>query len=243
MFSSLFGWLDVPVAGAFHLINPVVHALHPWVGGASIAVTIVLFTGMIRLLLLPLSRAAVRGERARATLAPRIEALRKRHKGNPQRLQAELATLHREANTSMFAGCLPMLAQAPFLSIMYRLFTLSTVNGRPNTLQTDALFGVPYNEHLLAAHTGLAYLIYLVIFLVLATVATLSIRWTPVGTSPQPGGRLLRYLPYYTVAVAAILPLAGGIYLATTTTWTVVERRLLHRQTVSSRTNPALSGR
>jgi YidC/Oxa1 family membrane protein insertase len=42
-------------------------------------------------------------------------------------------------------------------------------------------------------------------------------------------GRLIRLLPFGTILTAAVIPLAAGLYLLTTTTWTVVERAILHR--------------
>jgi YidC/Oxa1 family membrane protein insertase len=40
---------------------------------------------------------------------------------------------------------------------------------------------------------------------------------------------LLRLLPFGTVLAAGVLPLAAGLYLVTTTTWTFLERRYLRR--------------
>jgi YidC/Oxa1 family membrane protein insertase len=42
-------------------------------------------------------------------------------------------------------------------------------------------------------------------------------------------GLLSRILPYTTVAIAAFVPLAAGLYLLTTTAWTAAERALLGR--------------
>jgi YidC/Oxa1 family membrane protein insertase len=41
---------------------------------------------------------------------------------------------------------------------------------------------------------------------------------------------VLRLMPYGTVVMAALVPLAAGIYLLTTTTWTAAERALLRRE-------------
>lgn len=46
-------------------------------------------------------------------------------------------------------------------------------------------------------------------------------------------------LPLVTVVFAAFLPLAGGLYLLTTTTWTLLERRLLARHVRQAPTPPA----
>lgn len=237
----MFTFLNVPVAGAFHLIVPIIAVLHPLLGGVCVAVAVVLFTCAVRLLLLPLARAAVRGERARAVLAPRIAALRARHKDDPQRLQREVATLQQESGLSMFAGCLPMLAQAPFFTIMYRLFTSPTVAGHPNTLLAGNMFGVPLNQHLFGPDLmGMPALVFLVLLASLAVVATLSLRWqtATVIAEPPPGARLVRYLAYFPLLIAAVLPLVGGIYLLTSTTWTAVERRLLHRPAVPADRRP-----
>lgn len=221
----MFAFLDVPVAGAFHLIDPLITFLTPVLGGAAIAVSVILFTCAVRLLLHPLACAAMRGERARAVLAPKIAELRRKHKNNPQRLQQEMVKLQQESGTSLFAGCLPLLVQAPFFSIMYRLCTSATVHGHPNSLLAGSIFGVHANQHLLAAGlTPMATAVFAVLLVLIAIVATLSLRWQ----QPASAG-VLRYLAYFPVLIAMILPLAGGIYLLTSTTWTALERRLLRR--------------
>ena len=50
---------------------------------------------------------------------------------------------------------------------------------------------------------------------------------------------LTNALPLVTVVFAAFLPLAGGLYLLTTTTWTLLERRLLARHVRQAPTPPA----
>jgi YidC/Oxa1 family membrane protein insertase len=235
----MFSFLNVPVAGAYHLVLALSNLLAPLLGGASTVAAIIGFTILVRLLLHPLSRAAARGERARAVLAPQINALRDKHKRNPQRLNEELAKLHRDSGTSMFAGCLPVLLQAPFLSIMYRLFESTTISGKPNDLLSHSLFGATLNQHWLPVMQGAVPfaptgLVFLALFALLACVATYTVRWqnARLATSPDtpvPGGRLMRLLPYSTILIAAFLPLAAGIYLLTTNTWTAAERAWLRR--------------
>lgn len=63
--------------------------------------------------------------------------------------------------------------------------------------------------------------------------------WARAGRATRPAGHarsavmpgwLSRALPYATVAIAAVVPLAAGIYLLTTTAWTAAERALLRRR-------------
>lgn len=214
----MFGFLDVPVEGAYHLI-------HAFTGPLSTALAIVAFTLGVRLLLHPLARSAARGERARAALMPEIKALQAEHGGNRERLAEEMTKLQRESGTSLFVGCLPMLLQLPFFMVMYRLFTTPTVGGEPNSLLGATLFGTPLGAHGLAGSP-----LVFVIAAGLAVVAWVSIRLQSRGaTADVPGGKLLRLLPYGTVLATLVVPQAAGIYLLTTTAWTAAERALLRR--------------
>ncbi|MBE1501453.1 YidC/Oxa1 family membrane protein insertase [Amycolatopsis lexingtonensis] len=216
----VFGFLDVPVSGAYHLI----HAL---TGPLSTALAIVVFTLGVRLLLHPLARSAARGERARATLLPELRALREKHGDDRDRLAAEMTKLQQEAGTSLFVGCLPMLLQLPFFTIMYRLFTTPVIGGEPNSLLGATLFGTPLGAHGLAGSP-----LVFVIAAGLAVVAWFSVRWQDRhrdATPDVPGGKFLRLLPYGTVLATLVLPQAAGLYLLTTTAWTAAERALLRR--------------
>src|SRR5690242_1853999 len=227
--SSLFG---VPVDAAYHLVSGLTGVLTPVLGGLAAVAAIVVFTMAVRLLLMPLSLRALRGQAAQARLAPQLAALRQRHGKQPERLQREMAALYKREGTSMFAGFAPLLLQWPFLSVMYLLFRSPTVGGTANTLLTHDLFGVPLGAHWLsgAGPLGLASaqgVVFVGLFALLAGLCWLSARLgrlmmaqvTRISSAPAaPGaagrpGLLVRALPYLTVAIAAFAPLAAGIYL------------------------------
>jgi YidC/Oxa1 family membrane protein insertase len=172
------GFLGVPVGAAYHLVFALTHLLAPVAGGLAAAGAIVLFTAVIRLLISPLSFRALRGQAAMTRLAPQIQALRTRYGRQPERFNRELTALYKRERTSPFAGILPLLAQWPFLSVMYLLFRSATVNGAQNQLLSDGLFGVPLGAHWLsgAGLLGVHGMIFLVIFAILAALCWLSAR-------------------------------------------------------------------
>jgi len=271
----------VPVDAAYHAVSGLAILLAPLAGGLATAAAIVGFTAAIRLLLLPLSYRAMRGMAAQARMAPLVRALQKKHAGQPDRLQRELAARYRSEGTSMFAGCLPALAQWPVLSVVYLLFRSPRIDGAPNTLLTHGLFGAPLGSHWLGGAGPLSAqgAVFAGLFLLLAGIGWLSARVArrigapatspgapatspgapaispgapaispsapaagPARTrAPAPAGSpsrgaaasvptaLARVLPYLAVAVAAFVPLAAGLYLLTTTAWTLAERVLVQR--------------
>lgn len=220
----MFGFLDVPVSGAYHLVTWLASSTQPIAGSLAVTVAIIAFTLCVRLLLQPFSRAALRGERARAAMQPELQELQKKHAANPDKLRQEVTKLQERSGVSLFAGCLPMFAQLPFFWVMYQLFSSSTVAGEPNSLLTGTIFGSPLGTHWPAlsgspVYFGLAAL--------LAIVAWFSSRWQARQSPDSP--KLLRLLPFGTVIAAGFVPLAAGLYLLTTTTWTVAERAWLRR--------------
>ena len=187
--STVFG---LPVDLAYHLVCWMAAIAAPLLGGLAAAAAIIAFTMAIRLALLPLSyfavRGSVQGERARARLQPRIAELQRRHRGNPQRLQEELGALYRAEGSGMFGGCLPLLLQVPFFSVMYRLFGDHSVGGAPNTLLTHSLLAAPLGSHWLAGAGPLSAqgAVFAGLFALLAAVAVLAVRATR-RTAPAPG--------------------------------------------------------
>ena len=234
-------FLGVPVDAAYHLVSGLTGILTPALGGLAAVAAIVAFTVAVRLLLMPLSLRALRGQATQARLAPQLVALRQRYGKQPERLQREMAALYKREGTSMFAGFAPLLLQWPFLSVMYLLFRSPTVGGTANTLLTHDLFGVPLGAHWLSGAGPLDLVsaqgaVFVGLFALLAVLCWLSARLGRLMTAQATGatagspGLLVRALPYLTVVIAAFAPLAAGIYLLTTLAWSLAERMLYSRR-------------
>ncbi|MFI5524820.1 YidC/Oxa1 family membrane protein insertase [Streptomyces platensis] len=234
---SMFGFLgDALAHGA--------QAIAPLFGTAAMAAAIVLFTLGVRAALHPLARAAARGEKARTALAPQLAELQRKHKGQPERLQKAMADLYAETGSSPLAGCLPTLLQLPVFFVMYHLF--STGGGE---LLDHTLLGAPLGGHWTEALAdggvfGPRGLVYLGLFVLVAAVATWNFRRAraTMAKAPQPAAgnaampgmsamaKVMPLLSFGTLVTVAVVPLAAGLYMVTTTTWTACERALLHRE-------------
>jgi len=248
--TSLFG---VPVDAAYHIVSGFTRFLTPALGGVAVVAAIIAATIAVRLVLMPLSLRAFRGQIAMARLAPQLQALRQRYGKQPERLQREMTALYKREGTSMFAGFGPLLLQAPVLSVVYLLFRSAQVGGKPNTLLGHDLLGAPLGAHWLSGAGALSAqgLVFAGLFVLLAGLCWLSARLARLMTVPPaavaPGGaaqaapapaglgRLTRVLPYLTLVIAAFAPLAAGIYLLVSTAWALAERRLFWRITAAAR--------
>lgn len=258
--SSLFG---VPVDAAYHVVLALTAVLTPLLGGLAAAAGVVLLTVAVRLLVMPLSFRALRGQAAQARLAPQLQALRRRYARQPERLQREMTALYTREGTSVFAGIWPILVQWPLFSVLYLLFGATTVAGGPNTLLAHDFLGDPLSSHWLSAAGAFSVhgAVFLGVFAVLAAACWFSARLarrmipaapaapSPAGSrkaaktrEPEPAsagtgaaGVLTKVLPYITVAIAAFAPLAAAIYLTTSAAWSAGEREAFRRRALASR--------
>jgi len=237
-------FLGVPVDAAYHVVFALAGVLAPLLGSLAAAAAIALFTVGVRLLLAPVSFLAIKGMDAQARIAPQVQALRKRHAGQPEALNRALAALYRAEGTSVFAGCLPILVQWPFFSVMYLVFRSPVIDGVRNALLGHSLLGAPLGSHWLSAGGPFSAqgAVFAGLFLLLAVIGWVGAR-VARGAAPSGSGgaggmqaaggvqaALVRFTPYLTVAFAAFLPLASGLYLATTSAWTLAERAVVRRR-------------
>jgi YidC/Oxa1 family membrane protein insertase len=235
----MLGFLGAPLGVAYHLVFALAQFLTPLPGGLATVAAIVLFTVGVRLLLSPLSMLAYRGQTSMSALQPKIAELRRRYTKQPDRLQQELTALYRAEGGGILAGCLPLLLQLPFFSIMYRLFLSKTVSGQPNALLARDLLTTPLGSHWLtgAGPASMHGLVFLGLFGLLAILAFVTARMTGPAALVQPAeagqpaalAAVSRIVPYTTLLIAAFVPLAAGIYLVTTTGWTAAERAVMRR--------------
>jgi YidC/Oxa1 family membrane protein insertase len=202
------------VAGAAHsAIVGLAAGFQPFAGDLSVALAIVAFTVLVRALISPLTYLQARGERRRTALAPQLEKLRHKHGDDPVALATETLALQRANGAGPATSLLPALAQAPFFMVMYRV-ALHAPAG--------ALLGVPLSAHLAAG---------LPVFAVLLVIAMALAYWSSRRIAGPTTGpiKLLKALPYLTVPMVAWLPLAGALYLVTSTAWTALEHAVWRR--------------
>jgi len=212
--------------------------LEPLTGGLAAAVAVVVVTLAVRILLVPVGVSQARAEQTRARLAPRLRVLQERWGKNPERLQRETMQLYRDEGASPFAGCLPVLAQAPVVGLLYAVFLHPQVGGHVNALLEDDIAGVPLGRSLVGAlSTGAVDATTLAVFgvlvAVIAGVAELTRRLLRPAVDPSAPAwttGMVGILPFLTAGVALFVPLAAGLYLTVTTAWTLGQRLLLRHR-------------
>ena len=103
-FASIFGYL---LEFLYNLVN-------------NYGLAIILFTVIIKVLLLPLSIKQQKTMKKSAKLQEKIQVLQFKYKNNPEKLNQEMMDLYKNENMSPFSGCLTTIIQfILLLSIFY----------------------------------------------------------------------------------------------------------------------------
>lgn len=88
---------------------------------ANYGLSIIVFTIIIKLVLLPLNIHSQKAMRKQQKIQPVLMELQEKYKNDQEKLQREMMKLYKENNISMAGGCLPMFIQMPILVGLYQV--------------------------------------------------------------------------------------------------------------------------
>lgn len=97
-------------------------------------ISVILFALVVNLILTPFMGKSKKSTMRTTRLKPRIDEIQRRHEGNPQKLNEEMAKLYKEEHINPMSGCLWSLIPFPILIALYsvirqpltRMMSLST---------------------------------------------------------------------------------------------------------------------
>jgi YidC/Oxa1 family membrane protein insertase len=244
------------------LVARVIMALHTALGGVfgpdsgwSWGLSIVILVMGIRLLLVPLFVKQIHAQRKMSEHAPHLQELRKKYKGDKQRLQEETMKFYKENGVNPLAGCLPMVPQMIiFLSLFSVLRKITGyTDGSPLaygltksavlSAQKATIFGVHLGDKLILPHTPTLDLrgsiVIAISVAISASTTFMTVRQTSkrglMQTSPDPDNPMAQSQKYM-MYIVPFFSLTGlywqfglVLYWVTTNLWTLCQQFIMFR--------------
>jgi YidC/Oxa1 family membrane protein insertase len=87
----------------------------------DLGVSIILFTFLTRLVLVPLSFNSLRSQAKMKKLQPKLKELEKKHKGSKEELNKIKMEFYKQHNVNPLSGCLPQVVQIGLLIVLYQV--------------------------------------------------------------------------------------------------------------------------
>lgn len=209
-------WVGLPI---MWLMNWV----YRYVGNYGIA--IIVLTVLTKVLFFPLTIKSMRSMKAMQALQPQINALRSKHKSDPQRLQRETLELYRKHKVNPLGGCLPMLAQVPVFYALYLALSVSVELQNAAFLCFGRLFGVDLWICDLASHDP-TY----VLPILMGVTMFVQQKMTPVPDPRQ--AKMMLFMPIVFTFMFFTLPSGLVLY------WTVSNALQIAQQYYMDRPRP-----
>ncbi|CAM3718962.1 membrane protein insertase YidC [Occultella aeris] len=250
-FDSLL-W-PIKVAVAWIMVRA--HDVLTWLGmdpagGWTWLLSIVALVVVIRILLIPLFVRQIKASRGMQLVQPEIQKLQKKYKGKTdpasrQAQQQEMMAIYKEAGTSPFASCLPILAQMPIFFALFRVLasleavatgTYARESIGPLTqdlaaqAESSEIFGASLSSTFLgsddlAVKFVTAALIIIMSATTLFTQRQLTMKNMPQSALDNPMARQQRMLMYILPLVFAFsgvnFPIGVLVYWSTSNLWSM----------------------
>ena len=222
--------------------------------GLAWFLSIALLVILIRICLIPLFVKQVHAQRKMAQHAPHLQELRKKYKGDKQRLNEETMKFYKENGVNPLAGCLPMIPQ---MIVFYALFSVlrAIADWKPGTplkyglniatvesAQKATILGVHLSDSLLFSHQHVPLHVAIVIFLTVAVSATttfMTVRQSSkrglMQTNVDPDNPMAQSQKYM-MYIVPFFSLTGlywqyglVLYWVTTNVWTLGQQFFMFR--------------
>ena len=115
-----------PIATVLGYIMDILFRFTDTFGIMNVGLCIILFTIVMKMLMLPLTIKQQKTTKLMAVISPEVQAIQRKYKGktdtaSQQKQNVEIQAVYDKYGTSMTSGCLPMLIQLAILFALYRV--------------------------------------------------------------------------------------------------------------------------
>ncbi len=223
-----------------------------WAWGLSIVILVIL----MRLIMVPLFVKQMHSQRKMAALAPQVQALRKKYKGDKQTMNQEVMKLYQENGANPLAGCLPLVIQLPVFfalfnvlraiaedKIAYGLTPAVVASAQKAHIFTatiaDRIVTTPLPPYHLAPGPVSAKIVIGITVLISSTTTFMTVRQSTkrgIGQMGQDPNNPMANSQKYMMYIAPLFALSGlywqyglVMYWVTTNVWTLGQQYILFR--------------
>ena len=232
------GWTIISKSISRYLIVPVFNFLERF--NWNYGIIIIVFTLLIRLVLLPLVFKSYQGGAIMRILKPEMEALNKKFPAQEQAMQKQQAmmALQKKAGYSPMAGCLPVLIQMPFLTAMFMFFPIAIeLRQKPflwcdDLSNYDSILDFGFNIPLYGDHISL----FCLLMFGMQFFYTWYTMRQQAGTQSMPGMKLVMYfMPFMMLFIFNSQSAGLNLYYLISLTFTMTVMMLIRRFTSERR--------
>lgn len=194
-------------------------------------VSVILFTILVKLCILPLNIKQTKSMREMQALQPELQKLQKKYKNNPEKLNAETMKLYKLYKVSPMAGCLPLLIQLPIIYALFGALREPTkwvfTNGDASAVSQQFLW-IPSLQN---PDPWYILPILCVVFTFITQKFTMSVQKGTMDPAAQKTQNMMLYMMPLFIGFAAIsMPAGVALYWVVQNIFTFVQQFVMMRK-------------
>jgi YidC/Oxa1 family membrane protein insertase len=186
-------------------------------------IAIIVLTVITKVLLFPLTVKSMTSMKAMQALQPQINALRSKHKSDPQRLQRETMELYRAHKVNPLGGCLPMVVQVPIFYALYDALSVSVDLQNAPFICFGRIFGIDFWICDLARHDP-TY----VLPILMGVSMFVQQKMTPVMGDPRQA-KMMLFMPVIFTFMFFNLPAGLVLYWTLSNVLQIAQQKYMER--------------
>jgi len=208
--------------------------------GHDIGLAIIVMTAIIKLILLPLSKQAIKSQKSLANLQPKINEIKKKYAHNKQEQGRAMMELYKQEKVNPFSSCLLLLVQLPFLWAVFIVFkeglsNQAITNIYPFISQPGVINPISLGVDLSKPNIVLALLAGAAQFWQAKMMVTKRPEIRSAGSKDEDmmaimNKQMLYMMPILTVVIGVTFPGGLALYWLVTTILTALQQLYLFKQ-------------
>lgn len=210
--------------------------LYNVVPGSDLAIAIILLTAIIKLILYPLSKQSIEGQKSLQDIQPKIEEVKKKYANDRERMGKEMMQLYKDHKVNPLSSCLPLLLQLPFLIAVFHVFrngfgekTLEMVYPFISTPEVvNSVIELSQPNWYLALLAGAAQF-WQTKMMMIQKPEIQTQGSQDEGMAAMMSKQMMYFMPLITVFIGLTLPGGVALYILVVTVLTALQQKLMFK--------------
>lgn len=181
--------------------------------GTQWGLTIMVFTILFNILMLPVNLTQMKSMRKQQALQPEVAKIQAKYKNDPQKLQEMQMKLYKENNVSMFGGCLPLLITYPIFIAMFSVFRQLAADGRLTGMSfTPIIPDLAANNNIILSALSVATMLLSTYVTTLRTAGTANSAAASANKIQYGMAALFGFITYTSNSALGLYWITGNIF-------------------------------
>lgn len=224
--------------GFFRFFSEILLTLMTWFNGVTHnwGIAIILTTLSLKTVFIPFTLAASKSAKRMAKIQPELQAIREKHKDNPQKQQQATMELFKTRKINPVGGCFPILLTIPFFMGFF------TMLGSAAELRFQPFLWAPDLSSPDTVAVLFGFLPINIMPVLMGATMVIQMKLTPSPSVDNMQMKMMQFMPYIFAAICYNFSCALSLYSFVNGLFTIAQQLVINRMKDPDEAGPVGAG-